>query len=393
MASPILTRLYTPDDFGILSIYLFLIILSTCVATFKFEMAIFSPRGEISVLNICRLAIATSSVISSLILVFVTLTGGFSSTHINSGLPAQVYYILPIALFLSSNVVILSQALIRQSKYIGLAWTKILQNLMAAIFSIVLALIAVPTGLVFSHVIGLAVACCLLLKFYPTVLGKKAFLKLPLWSVAKKYYKYPLYMVPSGILNILATNIPLVIISSSFGLAAAGYFGLAQRTLHAPATMIGNAVGDVFRQQASKDLRDGGSCRLLMIKMTSGLLAISAIPFVSLYYWVVDLFPVVFGSEWTVAGEMAQVLLPMYLIRFVTIPCCSVLVIVGKTEVDLCWQLFFAAFSMAGIFFMDDWMSLLNYYSFAFSVLYIIIYFLNFYYAGKAVRFDNGDRI
>ena len=64
-------------------------------------------------------------------------------------------------------------------------------------------------------------------------------------------------MVPSGILNILATNIPLVIISSSFGLATLSYFGLAQRTLHAPATMIGNAVGDVFRQQeASKDLRE-----------------------------------------------------------------------------------------------------------------------------------------
>ena len=185
-------------------------------------------------------------------------------------------------------------------------------------------------------------------------------------------------MIPSGLLNTASANMPIIILTSNFGLIYVGFYELVQRTLSIPSTFIGNSFGEVFRQQASDDLKKTGTCRPLIQNTISKLFIVSFLPFFGLWVSAPILFEIVYGADWRIAGEMAQILVPMFYIRFLSMPVASIILLRDRTEIDFWWQLTFLFLSLGGLVFIDSIYSIMLYFSISFSLIYLLSFFINY---------------
>lgn len=375
--SPFLTRLYSPEDFGFLSIYLLGISLLTIISTGKFENAFFISKSNNEVHDLYGISLILSIVFSTILLIFVIFFG--KDIWINYEIKSSVIwvYILPISVLLSSVYILLTQLSIRLSSYQRLSKTRIIFSGSNSSVSLFLGMIAVNSGLLISNLVSSILAVLFLKReaqynFFRTKKKKNKFI-----ALLKKYKKIPLFMIPSGVINHLSANMPTVILTSIFGLSSVGFYSLVQRVLAVPSGFIGNSFGEVFRQQAAEDLRESGSCRKILVSTVLKLGIIFLVPFLLLGIFSPLIFSIVFGKEWIGAGEMAQYLVPMFYIRFITMPVASVILLRNKTEIDFIWQICFLLLSCGAVLFSDiDRMMI--YFSISFSIAYLASFIINY---------------
>jgi len=171
---------------------------------------------------------------------------------------------------------------------------------------------------------------------------------------------------------------PLVILSSNFGLMFVGFYELVQRTLSVPSTFVGNSLGEVFKQQASDDIRKDGTCRPLIRKTIVKLCIVSAAPFFGLWYYTPVLFKIIYGEDWLIAGQMAQLLVPMFFIRFISMPVSSIILLRNRPEIDFWWQITFLALSIGGLAYSDSIYASMTYFSIIFSFMYLVSFVINY---------------
>src|SRR5699024_10099160 len=65
-------------------------------------------------------------------------------------------------------------------------------------------------------------------------------------SIAKKYYDFPIYRAPQDLLDSASQSMPVIMLTTLFSPAAAGFFTIGRTVLRLPTNLIGKAVGDVF---------------------------------------------------------------------------------------------------------------------------------------------------
>jgi len=173
-------------------------------------------------------------------------------------------------------------------------------------------------------------------------------------------------------------------LSSFFGPIVTGFFGLTQRVLGTPVSLISTSVFDVFNERASSDYRKDGNCRDIYIKTFKGLFLLSIIPFMIFFFTAPKLFSIIFGKNWIVAGEYAQILSLMFFFRFTCSPLTYVLYIAQKQNYDLVWQiaLFIAIISsiITGAYWNSAKVSMIC-LSLSYSIMYIIYFLLSYHFA------------
>src|SRR6478752_7286707 len=97
--SPILTRLYTPEDFGVFAIYFSASTVLAVFATGKYEMAITLPEDREQSRHLVQLSVLIAAILSLFLLVVVLLFKDIIRTGI--GLEQDyILYLLPISTFL-----------------------------------------------------------------------------------------------------------------------------------------------------------------------------------------------------------------------------------------------------------------------------------------------------
>jgi O-antigen/teichoic acid export membrane protein len=102
-----------------------------------------------------------------------------------------------------------------------------------------------------------------------------------------------------------------------------------------PLVLLSQSIGGVFRQRASSQYNSQGDCRDVFSKTFKGLVLLSLVPFPMLFAAAPWLFCVVFGDQWRTAGEYARLLIPLFLVRFVSSPLTYVFYLREKQHYDL----------------------------------------------------------
>lgn len=377
LISPVLTRLYSPEEFGFLSVYLLSISLLTIFSTGKLENTFFISKNIKEVNLLFGLAVSLSIVFSLVLIPLIVFFGEHIWMHYDIDHSLLWLYLVPLAVFISSCFIIITQLSIRLSKYKKLSISRISLSFVNSSLSLVLGFFSFKAGLILSVFIGQGVAVLSLNKLANFQLYKEENKILKIIALLKKYKKIPVFMIPSGLVNMLSANMPTVILTSTLGLSFVGFYNLIQRVLAAPSAFIGNAFGEVFRQQAADDLKNNRNCRPLLIKTVFRLSVISLIPFLILGLYAPVIFSYVFGDKWIVAGELAQYLVPMFYIRFVTMPVASVILLRNRTEIDLYWQVMFLLLSLVAFYF-ENVVFMMIYFSCSYSFAYILSFLINF---------------
>jgi len=390
--SPILTRIYTPEDFGLFALYASIIMILSVMATGKYELAITIPKNNIEAKNIVMLSIIISVILSIFILLVLFIFSGVFASLLKNKHIEDLLFLLPISILSTGIYQSMNYFTNRESKFKRLALSRVVQSFSVAFISLFFGyIIYLNCGMVLGSVFGQLLSTIILVKL--VLNDNKNFLKnislKKIFIVAKKYIKFPKFLIASNFINTFSQQLPIFLFSIYYSSAVVGYYMLSQRIIRTPSAILSNAVADVFRQKSSYQFSNFGNCSLLYNQTIKKLLFISIIPFSLLFIIAPDFFSFIFGAKWRIAGEYVQIMSPMFFLQFISNPLSMLTVIANKQEYDIWWQSIFGIGTLIILFGTHylhiNIQSTLMYLTGFYSIMYIIILYLTY----KISRNDN----
>ncbi len=350
--TPILTRIYTPEDFGVLAIFMAISLTLGSIASARYELAILLPVKDDDALIIAKLGTLISVILSSSVLVVVFFWGERIAILLGSPSIADWLYLTPVMIISIGLYNCLNYLSTRKELYKNIAYSNITKSVAISSGQLMFSF-AKPifNGLIIGQVIGNIVANVNLFKtvkdnynYKPTKLTK-------LIALLKRYRRFPLVSVWSILANNLSTHLVNVIISSMYSLSTLGYFTFTQKILGLPTSIIGNSIGQVYFQQAAIEKKNKGTAWETYKTTFIKLFCISIVFFLPLLFVVEDLFSFVFGKEWRVAGQYAQILIPFFAIRFIATALSTTNSLFEKQYLSLVWQILLLIFNVGIMYY------------------------------------------
>lgn len=377
--SPILTRIYSPEDFGVFALYMALVSILSVLVTGRYELAILIPKRDRDAINIVALSVSFTILISVLLLLIFALFNSKIIQLLGMDGSGCWLYVVPLSTLVMGLYQSLNYWNNRQSQYKRMAISRTANSGTASLIQLGLGSAGVGTsGLIGGQLAGVGLAITFLMR----MIWREDWVRIKtikinrMISLAKKYINFPKFLILAHGFNTASGQMPVILLGSFFTVTASGFYGLTQRVMGAPMTLIAGAMGDVFRQEASKAYAYNGNCKLIYKKTFKRLLMISFIPFLIFFFVAPGLFAFIFGQQWQVAGVYAQILSPMFFLKFITSPLSSMFIIAQKQRLDLIWQvcllvMIFSAFFLGHVM-MSVYAALI-----AFSSVYCFMYIVN----------------
>lgn len=335
--SPVLSRLYDPGDFGVLGVFASFTAIATMFAALRYEQAIPLADSDEEATNVALLSVFVliSLCVIGLAVLSYTVIAGYPMLD---GLPPAYLLLLPFSVFAGSIYRIFVNLTIRSKNYGPIATTKLYQSVGQVVVQLGLGLWRPhPLGLIAGFMVSQGGGS---LTLFTKNKAKGSLLKKVSGSsirhVARKFKEFPLVLSWAILLNSAAMHLPGVLIAKYYGVGAAGLFYLSRRVLGAPMVLLRTSVSQVFLGEASSLYRENPvklnalfhSTSRKLLKMGSLVCIPAAV--VSPY-----LFPLVFGANWTMAGQITQILALFQLCQFTIGPLMQVLIIIGRRKTQL----------------------------------------------------------
>lgn len=380
--SPILTRIYTPSEFGVFAAFVALSSVAAIASTGRFDLAINLPHRELVAAHLALLAVICAALITCLFSL-----GAIAANHVGYQ-HSHIAAFVPVSVALIGLGQVLNYWCLRRKEFNIIAFSRAAQAITFVSVSVAAGRHQLTDGLILAYLLGqlvntVSMACYAagsFMRHFSTVTSRMLF------RTMQRYRAFPRYLILAHTLNALSFRLPTLCLPLSAGAAAAGYYSLTQQVLGLPMQLIGSAIGDVFRQRASEEYRKTGSCERLYRRTFIALLILYIVPFVVLLTAAPFLFSFIFGAAWEQAGRVAQLLAPMFYLQFVTSPLSSMFMIAEKQQQDLLWQfslisLVSAALLAGGLVASFDTSIVLL--CLAYSISYIVCLRLTYGYASS----------
>nr|WP_298415947.1 oligosaccharide flippase family protein [uncultured Halomonas sp.] len=313
--SPIITRLYGPDAFGVLGTFAAMLAVITPLAALSYPIAIVLPKKDVDALGLVKLSLGIALTSSFLVALFLL---GFKDSIVNAfNLQAVESFILllPVAMLFSACLAIATQWVIRKKLFKLQAKVAVLQALLMNGGKAGIGLLApLASVLVVFATLGSALQASML---YRGIRKKRADTVVDAgWdasetqatykTLAFRHRDFAYYRTPQVFLNAVSQSMPVLMLASFFGPAVAGFYSLGKMVLGVPSTLIGQSVASVFYPRINEAAHAGENTRQLMLKATLALAAVGIVPYGIVIVFGPWLFSFVFGDEWELAGVYAQ---------------------------------------------------------------------------------------
>ncbi len=340
LVSPILTRLYTPEIFGVYALFLAITTILVNVSSAKYEMAIILPERDedgfsLLVLSCIFVLILTLLAVGCVVGLNTQITRWLGNAAIGPWL-----YAVPVMVFLNGTYTALNYWNNRRQNFKRLATNRVLRSSLTAGTNVGLGLAGISGGLITGAIAGQAITTGLFV--WQISKEERQLASLTTWRAIKqqaaRYKNFPRFLIASGFVESAAGQFPSILISSLFGIATLGFFSQAMRMIGLPMNLMAESIRDVFKQAASKDYNQYGNCVAVFRKTFKRLLLLAVIPCAVILTFGPFLFGFVFGEQWRVAGEYAQIMTIMFFLRFVSSPLSSTFYIAEKQKWDLIIQ-------------------------------------------------------
>ena len=346
--APVITRMYGPEAFGLLGVFLAVVAILTPLAALAYPIAIVLPRTDSEARGITRLSLLIiASLTVALLLVFL-FAGEMLGSILGLDAVGHLILLIPLALLLSGLLSIVRQWLIRKKQFGVTARVAIIQS---AIMNSAIASLGwfhpVAGVLILLATLGSALHVALLYfglrqTREPQATNHSAGEEPPLslGVIAARYHDFPAYRAPQNFINAASQSLPILMLASLFGPAAAGFYAIGKTVMGLPSSLIGGSVSDVFYPRVTEAAHSGEDITALILRATAALVAIGIIPFGLVVLFGPWLFEMVFGSAWTSAGEYARWLALFFFFNFINKPAVAAVPVLGLQKGLLIYELF-----------------------------------------------------
>lgn len=338
---PLLTRLYTPEAFGVLGVYLSLLLTLTVAACLRLDMAISLPETDADAFNTAMLALIAGTFFALAVAAVTVFAGNLVLTWTGQPGLAPYLWMLPVGLWFSGVYSALQSWSMRKQRVGLVAKTQVTRAAGCVTLQAGLGVASPsPFGLLFGHLaymgLGSAGMAAALWRHDRQLFSALSFRGI--WTAACRFVRFPLYSVPESLLNAAAVYMPLLLVTAHAGAHEGGCLLLAQRIGAIPVSVFGRNMSKLYLAEAGTRHRSGelgAFTRRLLLQ----LFKLGVLPFLAMMLAAPLLFPLLFGAEWHRAGVMAAWLAPAMLVQFIVSPATPLLHATGRLATAFFLQL------------------------------------------------------
>jgi O-antigen/teichoic acid export membrane protein len=339
---PILTRIYTADDIGLYNLYFYFIGTFTCIASLRYDLAVPLPDNKEDTDRVAILSLIMSAIVSSLLMIPAYFFRFEIAALLNS--PRMSFWILivPAGVFFGGVYQTFNYWLIRHQAFKASAINRISQKITDSALMVGLGYMKISGGQIIGEFTGrVALGFTALFQSVNKGFTFKSYDAKRIRQLASKYRDFPLFNSLPALADSIGLYIPGMFISSFFGEAETGYYGITRFVLSIPLIIISRNIAQVlFERYAAK--RNQQQPVYHEVKKLFLYLIVATVPFVLiLVLFAPALFAFVFGDEWRISGEYTQILALSYALRFVNGSITVVFSALEKIRVASYWQMYF----------------------------------------------------
>lgn len=341
---PFLVKLYSPSDFGEVTLYTTFLVIFSNILSLKYDQAILVSKNEEETITLFFLSFFLTVLTSVLLLVIAYVSSlffNFSTDTIVLIFFGVIFQFLISTIFIYHN----RNMSIRQMNL-----SKILPLTLYVVVAFILYFLNfnLDQPLVYSRLISLVISVFILRFFMNRNFNEYHFSMEKFKIAMKDYISYPKNILPSKAINMISNNSLEIFISAVFGNAMLGIFSISRRLVSIPEMIISRPLESYFRRKVfiNNDV-DLVTLRSTFFKYLKNL-SITSIPiFLSLVFVAPKILPYIFvGKEW---GSIIPVIVSLslgYTISFIVIPFMSVFRILKREKYEMLFQFVFF-FTMA----------------------------------------------
>jgi O-antigen/teichoic acid export membrane protein len=339
-ALPLLARMYAPEDFGRYQIFLSIMGFLLLAASLRYEVAVLNAETDEYAFSLARLCLYINGGLAIL-----TLIASVAVNLVAPDLLAKLgrgFWLLPPTLFAGGAFQTLSYLLLRSHAFKESSAARAAQalgNSGSAFLMGWMRLTAV--GLMTADLagrllaVGFAGARMIRSDARYRVWGDRTY---SLRHLLHRYREYPLISLPGSLLDGVGTSITPVLMFGVFGAAVSGQYALVERSIAMPVAVIAQAVSQVYMASFSTALRaNASSAGALFKQIVLTHLKIAALPAIALFFFGRPAFELVFGTQWGLAGALAQTMAPLFLMSFLVSPVTMTLLMLKKQALNFGW--------------------------------------------------------
>ena len=338
---PLLSRLYDPEAFGHFQLYQSATLVLVVFVSLRFEVALLRAqdgRELQATLMLCMISTFATAALSTA--AWATVTAIYPVLY--QLMPVPVWVVGPIVILIGVFQ-FLGYVVTREHLYRESANSKITQAVTYSTFAVAFGVAVSSVGLILADALSRLCASIQLLR---SLRGRNlndfynisfSYLK----STAYKFREFPLITVFGGVINSLGIVATPIMIYSKFNAEVSGQFALVERAISFPIAMIVGAVSQVYMANMAKAVRENPEqVKLLFHSLLKNLALIAIAPSILAFLIAPYAFTVIFGSEWQLAGVLAQIMIPTYFIIFVYGGVNMTMMLLGRQVMQTAWEIF-----------------------------------------------------
>jgi len=355
LIAPILSRIYTPADFGGYANFMAILGIFIIIACGRMELAIMLPALREETLDVIRRCLRFLVWVCGLALVCSVFFSGCLSELFESPDIETYLRVLPLFIIFNGIYAIVYNWLNRAGKYKLIASSKLIMAVVVGLVNLIMGFSGYGVaGLILANLAGLAV---MVLLFNKTIIeiwkGLRSRKDEPMEYIDKRYYDFPRTNMAHAFFDVLNQQFLFnLIFTSLFGVTAMGLYALSYRYIRAPMRIFNTSISQVYYKEAA-DLKKQDKPFTRLLLKTIGTTAVFAFPMLFiLILFAPQLFAIVFGAEWYEAGEYARALSPAIICQFLVSPISMTPIICNKQRIFFIWSVFGQASSLLLIYIL-----------------------------------------
>jgi O-antigen/teichoic acid export membrane protein len=337
IVAPIISRLYSPADFGFYSFFISIVGLLSIIVTLKYEMAIILPSNTKIADQLLQTSILLSVFASSLILA-ITILGYFIFHY------ELIFLTLPFAVFLLSIVNIYDRFYNRAKQYKKMSYQRIAKSSMESGYNLLGYIKTFKSynliyGFILSYLVSFLFVWINEYKTIKKVFSKISSLRIRLTLI--RYIDFPKYTLPHTFLNTLSTSIPILLIPIYYDQSVLGSYTFGLKYIQAPLALISAAIYNVIGQEFSENINNREALSLKFYYVLKKLILFSILLFPCLIF-AESIFSFVFGNQWAVSGEFICILSLWIILNFIVSSFANIPIIFNQQKTALIIEIIYS---------------------------------------------------
>lgn len=348
---PILTRIYSPDDFGLLNLFVSIGGVLVLCSTADYQYSIMLPKSDKKAIACFYVGLFLLILTTLLCLVSVFFSDLIASIF-NVPELAEYYWLMPFYVFFVGVWNLFNYWLMRKAIFSCVAIYQLTLSIVNTGLKCLFGLVClISGGLIFSASIAVGVAFLLCMIVYQ--IKKEGFFcqvdVLCCKIVVKEYINFPIYSFPRSLINMFFGQMPVFLLTPYFGTEQLGFWSMAILVAFTPISMISKSLYQVLYGKVVEHIHQEKSIKRILKKFVVVTIVPSIILVALLYPTLPFLLQLLLGDIWAVTGEYIRFMLPWLVLSLVVSSVSFLSDVFLKQRLGLFFEIFLAIARLLGL--------------------------------------------